>query len=65
MVDEILYSSGDGEDMRRGLSSFGAEMIRLNEIIKIAKVIPKYWLSLMSLPTPPTLRRVCPCEWIG
>lgn len=37
MVDEILYSSGDGEDMRRGLSSFGAEMIRLNEIIKIAK----------------------------
>lgn len=37
MVDEILYSSGDGENMRRGLSSFGAEMIRLNEIIKIAK----------------------------
>lgn len=37
VVEQLLYSAGDGEDMRMGLSSFGAEMIRLNGIIDAVK----------------------------
>lgn len=37
VVEHLLYSAGDGEDMRLGLSSFGAEMIRLNGIIQAVK----------------------------
>lgn len=37
VVDEVASSMGDGEDMKIGLSSFGAEMVRLNQIIERAK----------------------------
>lgn len=37
IVDQLLYSVGDGADIKQGLSSFGAEMVRLNTIIKRAK----------------------------
>lgn len=37
IVDRVMYSVGDGADINKGLSSFGAEMIRLNQIIEEAK----------------------------
>lgn len=37
LVDEVLYSAGDGENTSLGLSSFGAEMLRLNNIIARVK----------------------------
>ncbi|MDD7438132.1 MAG: DNA mismatch repair protein MutS [Bacteroidales bacterium] len=37
VVDEVVCSTGDGEDMKLGLSSFGAEMVRLNQIIERVK----------------------------
>lgn len=37
VVDEVACSIGDGENMKLGLSSFGAEMLRLNQIIESAK----------------------------
>lgn len=37
IVDRVVYSAGDGEDMQLGLSSFGAEMLRINQIIEYVK----------------------------
>lgn len=37
VVEGILTSMSDGENMRAGLSSFGAEILRLDELVKQAK----------------------------
>lgn len=37
LVDAVLTSMGDGQDHREGLSSFGAEMLRVNGIVGAAK----------------------------
>lgn len=37
VVDAVLTSMGDGQDHREGLSSFGAEMLRVNTIVAAAK----------------------------
>lgn len=37
LVDEVMLSIGDGQDSTSGLSSFGAEMLRLDAIIKAVK----------------------------
>lgn len=37
LVDEIMVSMGDGQSISSGLSSFGAEMLRLNEIVRAMK----------------------------
>lgn len=36
-VHEVMYSMGDNQDIRSGLSSFGAEMLRLNEMVQAVK----------------------------
>lgn len=37
VVEDVVCSIGDGENMKLGLSSFGAEMLRLDQIIRRAK----------------------------
>ncbi|MDN4753348.1 DNA mismatch repair protein MutS [Porphyromonadaceae bacterium W3.11] len=37
MVDEVMLSVGDGQDLSNGLSSFGAEMLRMDAIVKMVK----------------------------
>lgn len=37
IVDAVLTSMGDGQDHREGLSSFGAEMLRVDAIVRAAK----------------------------
>lgn len=37
IVDEVMLSVGDGQDMSSGLSSFGSEMMRLDAIIRAVK----------------------------
>lgn len=37
VVDEIAFSVGEGEDQSKGLSSYGAEILRINKIISKAK----------------------------
>ena len=36
-VDEVIFSIGDDQDIKSGLSSYGAEMLRLNRIIESVK----------------------------
>ena len=38
LVEEVLTSMGDGQDHREGLSSFGAEMLRINGIVMASKM---------------------------
>ncbi|MCI6153647.1 MAG: DNA mismatch repair protein MutS [Porphyromonas sp.] len=37
IVEEILCSMGDGQNFDKGLSSFGAEVLRLDQIVQVAK----------------------------
>lgn len=52
-VDEVIYSIGDDQDIQSGLSSFGAEMLRLNEIITTIKA-GKQVLALIDEPARTT-----------
>lgn len=49
LVDEVMMSVGDGQDISHGLSSFGSEMMRLDAIIKKVKAGEKV-LALIDEP---------------
>lgn len=53
VVDEVMVSLGDGQDLSRGLSSFGAEMMRMDAIIKAVKD-KKTVLALIDEPARST-----------
>ena len=53
LVDDVMLSMGDGQDSTSGLSSFGAEMLRLNEIIQAVKKGRKI-LALIDEPARST-----------
>lgn len=42
-VAEVAISSGDGQDELSGLSSFAAEMLCVDRIIREVKQEEKYW----------------------
>lgn len=52
-VDEVLYSIGDDQNIKSGLSSYGAEMLRLNRIIEAVKG-GKQVLALIDEPARTT-----------
>lgn len=52
-VDEVMLSSGDGQDISNGLSSFGSEMMRLDTIIREIKK-GKQVLALIDEPARST-----------
>ena len=52
-VDEVLFSIGDNQDFKSGLSSYGAEMLHLNKIIKTVKE-EKRVLALIDEPARTT-----------
>lgn len=37
VIDEVMISFNDGQDTAKGLSSFGAEILRLNEMVSMVK----------------------------
>lgn len=53
MVDEVMLSVGDGQDLSNGLSSFGAEMMRMDAIVKTVKAGKKV-LALIDEPARST-----------
>lgn len=63
LVDEVLTSMGDGQDHREGLSSFGAEMLRVNRIITAAKEGKRLLVLIDELArtTNPTEGRAIVC----
>ena len=52
-VDEVIFSIGDDQDIKSGLSSYGAEMLRLNRIIESVKE-GKQVLALIDEPARTT-----------
>lgn len=53
LVDEVMMSVGDGQNISNGLSSFGSEMMRLDAIIKMVKNGKKV-LALIDEPARST-----------
>lgn len=53
LVDEVMVSMGDGQDQQQGLSSFGAEMMKINRIIRAVKEGKKI-LALIDEPARTT-----------
>lgn len=53
IVDEVMLSVGDGQDISNGLSSFGSEMMRMDDIIKTVKE-GKRVLALIDEPARST-----------
>lgn len=53
VVDDIMISMGDDQDIQKGLSSFGAEMLRLNGMVKAVKNNTKI-LALIDEPARTT-----------
>ena len=53
LVDEVHCSIGDGQDQLSGLSSFAAEMMRMDELAKSVRQAGGCWLSSTNRPARP------------